>query len=140
MDLSGAVDLSVRTIRLDLPPPMDRDQEVAAAHAAYDAGWNSTPAAYAQAQVVRLAVASILSARLLHVRKERFGAFGLVGNPEVVTVRQLAALHRPHRGTAGQAFELAVSDAVEAGEPFVCDKIRKGLRLLGVRDEGRCPW
>ncbi len=40
----------------------------------------------------------------------------------------LAHLHRPHRGAAGQAFELAVSDAVNQQIPDVVDTLRLALR------------
>jgi hypothetical protein len=51
-----------------------------------------------------------------------------------VTLRQLAALWRTHNGTAGQAFELAVADAVEHRVPEVVQAIAAGLRLLNIAD------
>lgn len=76
-------------------------------------------------QLLRLALASVLEARLLNVRSSRLAAFDLSADPETVTRTQLAALHRAHSGTAGQAFELAVADACNAGVAEVTGLSRK---------------
>lgn len=87
-------------------------------------------------QLTRLALASALEARLLNTSNDRLQAFNLSANPDQVSLRQLAALHRPHRGTAGQAFELAVADACNSGVPEVAGAFREAFRLLGYVDGG----
>lgn len=98
--------------------------------------WMITAGDWARAQVLRLAIAAVLEAQLLHTRAERLDRFDLVANPERVTLAQLAALFRPHNGSAGQAFELAVADAVNAGVAGVVEPIREALRLVGVTEPG----
>ena len=83
-------------------------------------------------QVLRLAVASALESRLLHTRRARLETFSLFNNPEWVTLAQLAALQRHHYGAAGQAFELAVADAVQAGDPAVVEPLIQGLAQLNI--------
>ena len=53
-----------------------------------------------------------------------------------MTLQQLAPLHLEHNGTAGQAFESAVADAVTAEDPEVTGLIRAGLRHLNLSGEG----
>lgn len=137
MDISGAVDLSVPATRLDLPGPPRGKQLERLERAAFSAGFNGAAETWAREQVVRLAIASVLEARLLNVRSTRLAAFEMAADPHKVTMRQLSALQRPHAGTAGQAFELAVSDAVEAQNSEVCGALRTALRQLNIPVEGR---
>ncbi|MEP7370146.1 MAG: hypothetical protein ABI662_10840 [Dermatophilaceae bacterium] len=51
-----------------------------------------------------------------------------------MTLEQLAALWRGHAGAAGQAFELAVVEAVNHGIPEVVVPLVESLRLLGIHD------
>lgn len=97
-----------------------------------EASWELTPDRWVQQQLLRLTLASVLEARLLNVRAGRLAAFNLSADPEIVTLTQLAALHREHHGTAGQAFELAVADACNAGVPQVTQPLLEALQLLGV--------
>jgi len=53
-----------------------------------------------------------------------------------VRLEQLAVVFRPHNGNAGQAFELAVADAVNTGVPAIVDPLREAMKLLGVTDSG----
>ena len=58
-------------------------------------------------------------------------------DPSRVTLQQLAPVpHLQHNGTAGQAFELAVADAVTAQDPEVTGLIRAGLRRLNLSGDG----
>lgn len=135
VDTRGAVDLSLRATDIVLP-----DSEVLRSEdmrqLAADVGLGLPPSVWTRLQFARLAAASVLEARLLHVRATRLGAFNLVADPGRVTLEQLASLHLEHKGTAGQAFELAVADAVMAGDPEVTGMIRAGLRELNLTSEG----
>ncbi|MGY1635431.1 hypothetical protein ACI78V_02105 [Geodermatophilus sp. SYSU D00742] len=76
---------------------------------------------------------SVLQALTIHLRQGRGRLFDLdtrdVGS---LTVGQLAALLRTHRGSAGQGFELAVADALNAGVPGVVVPVRDALERVGV--------
>lgn len=135
MDTTGAVDLSLRATDIVLPDSeVLRSEEMR--QLAVDVGLGLPPQMWTRLQFTRLAAASVLESRLLHVRASRLGAFNLVADPELVTLRQLAPLHLEHNGTAGQAFELAVADAVMAGDPEVTGLVRAGLRRLNLSGDG----
>lgn len=135
MDTRGAVDLSLLTTEITMPseealsaPEIERWAD--------ESGLGIPPAVWARVQLTRLAAASVLEARLLHVKASRLDVFGLAHDPATVTLQQLAPLQLTHKGTAGQAFELAVADAVTAQHPEVTDLIRAGLRKLGLTGDG----
>jgi hypothetical protein len=128
-------DLRVGALVVSTPARLS-PRERSELRAAAQSQWDLSPGGWVQRQTVRLALASIIEARLLHVRQRRLDAFGLAKDPSVVTLRQMAALWRAHPGLAGQAFELAVADAVEQGVPEVVDPLREALRLLGATAEG----
>src|SRR3954453_16329093 len=65
--------------------------------------WTQSPEVWTHSQVLRLALAAVLEAQLLHTRTERFSRFSLPSVPELVTLEQLSALFRPHNGSYGQA-------------------------------------
>jgi hypothetical protein len=94
--------------------------------------WTTSAAEWAETAVFRLAIAAVLESSVLNTRLARLQLFDLQQDPSKVTMAELAALFRPHNGSAGQAFELAVIDAVNARVPSVLDPIREALRLLGV--------
>ena len=96
--------------------------------------WDLAPGEWVEGQLVRLALASLLEARLLHLSSSRLDAFTLGKDPEGVTLAQLSHLWRQHHGESGQAFELAVADAVEAGVPEVVDPLRQAMLMLGAKD------
>lgn len=81
-----------------------------------------------------LMAASILQALMLHVRRDRGSAFGLdTRDPNSLTIAQLAALLRPHNGSAGQAFEFAVADSINFERPrAVQERIREAVAAIGV--------
>lgn len=125
MNTNGAVRLTLPALVTSVSEP-----DAAAVSDMRDAAerqWDAPPRQWAAAQTTRLLLASVLEARLLHVRQHRLGAFSLVKDPESVTLQQLAALSRGHAGTAGQAFELAVADACNAGHPDVVKLLREAL-------------
>lgn len=135
MDTRGAVDLSLLTTQVSMPseevlssPDLERWAD--------ESGVGIPTSVWARVQLTRLAAASVLEARLLHVKASRLDAFGLVHDPASVTLQQLAPLQLIHKGTAGQAFELAVADAVAAQHREVTSLIRAGLRKLGLSGEG----
>lgn len=77
--------------------------------------------------------ASVLQALAIHVRRERGLAFELdVRDISSVTVRQLAALVRQHQGSAGQGFEFAVADAINAGYVPVVAAVKEALNGIGL--------
>lgn len=124
-----------------LPVSSASEQNLATKHseALLTAGaqsWELTPERWVQQQLLRLTLASVLEARLLNVRSGRLADFDLAVDPDTVTLGQLAALQRPHRGTAGQAFELAVADACNAGVAEVAEPLAQALELLGVAPGG----
>lgn len=135
VDTSGAVDLSLLASEIEMPDggllASASIEQLADKH-----GYGMPPAMWARLQLTRLAAASVLEARLLHVKSSRLSVYGLVPDPEKVTLQQLAPLQLIHSGTAGQAFEIAVADAVIAGEPEVTGLIRTGLRLLNLAGDG----
>lgn len=133
MDESGTVDLPLRATQLNLPLYATQG-ELSRLRELSENQWDLKPSQWRDTQLVRLALASALEARLLHVQRDRLYAFGLRRDPNGVTFRQLAALWRSHQGTAGQAFELAVADAVERRVPEVVQPIAEGLRLLNIAD------
>lgn len=137
MDTKGAVDLSLNATALLGPGPLD-DPTRDLLHKLSYTQWDLPPRVWVEAQLVRLAVASVIEARLLHLREERLGFFDLVKDPAKVTLRQLAALWRGHHGAAGQAFELAVVEAANRGVPEVVDPLVEALRLLDIH-ESRPP-
>lgn len=80
-----------------------------------------------------LFAASVLQALVVHVRTERGARFGLdTRDLDGITVAQLSALVKEHHGSAGQGFELAVCDALNAGMPDVCDEVVAALEDIGV--------
>lgn len=132
MDMNGAVDLMLPTTTLRLPLGASAS-DFARLERRSEAQWGD-PYQWRQLQLARLAAASALEARLLHVQGNRLSRYGLSRDPERVTLAQLAGLVRSHHGTAGQAFELAVADAIEEGVPEVVEPVTEALRRLGVRD------
>ena len=128
-------DLDLPATELWVPDPPTRDQRIALSNRSAEA-WTEGPETWTRNQVLRLALAAVLEAQLLHTRTERLTRFSLSSNPEVVTLEQLSALFRPHNGSYGQAFELAVADAVNAGVAEVVDPLREALSLIGVHEEG----
>lgn len=85
-------------------------------------------------QLQWLFAGSALQALAVHVRQERSAALGHDARaPETYTLRQLAVWVRPHVGTPGQAFEFAVADALNAGEPGVREPVLEALDRAGVR-------
>lgn len=135
MDTRGAVDLSVDATWMRAPKTLgdtSRQRMLAAA----DTQWQLPPDSWLESQLVRLALASIIEARLLHVREQRLLSFDLPKDPAVVTLKQLAALWRSHDGAVGQAFELAVADAVGHGVPEVVEPVRDALTRLGIHEAG----
>lgn len=125
MDTNGAVRLTLPALVTRVSEP--DESAVSDMRDAAERQWDAPPRQWAAAQTTRLLLASVLEARLLHVRQHRLGAFSLVKDPESVTLQQLAALSRGHAGTAGQAFELAVADACNAGHPDVVKLLREAL-------------
>ena len=70
----------------------------------------------------------------MHVRQSRGELFGVdTRDVETLTVEKLAALVRAHSGAAGQGFELAVCDALNAGDPNVVEPVREALDAIGVQ-------
>src|SRR3712207_4886921 len=77
--------------------------------------------------------ATVLQALAIHVKRRRGIAFGVdPRDVDVLTVEQLAVVLRKHDGSAGQGFELAISDAVNTGVPGVVRPIQKALAEVGV--------
>lgn len=135
VDTTGAVDLSLRATDIVLPDSaVLRSADLR--RVAEEAAFGLPPSVWLRFQFTRLAAASVLEARLLHVRSARLGFFGLVADPSRVTLQQLAPLHLEHNGTAGQAFELAVADAIAAEDEEVTSMVRAGLRHLNLTAEG----
>lgn len=128
---SGDIDLTLPATRLGTPIALSDDEHGFLRERA-GRQLDLTPGDMVRRSVLRLAVASALESRLVHVRRGRLDAFDLPRNPRKVRLDQLAALHRHHAGTAGQAFELAVTEAVRAGNPEVIGPIVKGLSLLRI--------
>ena len=134
MDTRGAVDLSLAVSEVTMTDPRTLpagDIE----RWAHESAYGMPTKLWTRIQLTRLAAASVLQARLLHVKASRLEVFNLVRDPERVTLQQLAPLQLVHRGTAGQAFEIAVADAVNRQRPEVTDPIRAGLRLLNLTAE-----
>ncbi len=81
-----------------------------------------------------LYAASSLQALAVHVRQSRGDLFGVdTRDVETLTVEKLAALVRAHSGAEGQGFELAVCDALNAGDPNVVEPVREALHAIGVQ-------
>lgn len=138
MDTDFTQTLTVPATDLLIPDEPTQDQlEALLRDAASDSVWSMPVYDLAYAHVLRLAIASVLETQVLHIRSQRFDTFALAGDPAAVTLEQVAALFRPHNGTAGQAFELAVADAINAGVAEVLDPVRQALQLLNVPSEGR---
>ena len=137
VDSRGTVDLRLRARQMASDPvqPQDARRMKIVADREFSAGLS--PDVWIEQQMLFLATAAVLEARLLNVRRDRLTAFGLSRDPGLVTLSQLAHLQRPHFGTAGQAFELAVADACNLGVPDVVGPISAALRALGVRDPNR---
>jgi hypothetical protein len=76
-------------------------------------------------------LAGVLQARLLNVRAARLGSFELFRDD--ITLRKLSHLTRPHTGVRGQAFEIAVAEAINAGDAEVADLVQQGLRHVNLR-------
>src|SRR5438128_326760 len=96
-------ELILPALRLDVPPRPSKQQLTALAERS--AGqWTTGPLAWATQQVVRLAVAAALQARLAP-GPGRAGEDAVPTDPEKVTLARLATLFRPHVGLAAQAFE-----------------------------------
>ncbi|MCW2812637.1 MAG: hypothetical protein JWN84_92 [Nocardioides sp.] len=113
--------------RLAVPErPSDRQLAAAAAQSADQ--WSTTPREWLTQQVVRLAVAAVLTSQV-----QRSGE----AYAEQATLGSAAQLFRPHVGLAQQAFRLGVVEAVNAGVPAAADPLREALRRLGVT--GREP-
>lgn len=82
---------------------------------------------------VWLFAASALQALTIHVRQERAKRFDVnTRDIDRTTVAQLAALLRSHDGQRGQAFELAVADALNCDIPHVVDPVRQALAHAGA--------
>lgn len=77
--------------------------------------------------------ASALQALTIHVRRDRGAVFG-VDTRDItnMTVRQLAALIRLHKGSLGQGFEFAVADALNCDYQPVRDAVVESLQSVGV--------
>ncbi|GAA5144143.1 hypothetical protein GCM10023340_11250 [Nocardioides marinquilinus] len=119
-------ELILPATRLAVPGrPSDRHMSVLAERSA--GLWTVSPRDWATQQVVRLAVAALLSSRA-----EKAGF-----DPAHVTLGQLAPAFAPHVPLAAQAYRLAVLEAVNAGVPAAADPLRDALRRLGVT--GREP-
>lgn len=77
--------------------------------------------------------ASALQALTIHVRRDRGAVFGVdtrdIAN---MTVRQLAALIRLHKGSLGQGFEFAVADALNCDYQPVRNAVVESLQSVGV--------
>lgn len=125
------VDLSLNATRLGTPAYLSADEQKELFRRA-ESQLDMSTAELVESQVLRVAVASALESRLLHTRQARLAAFSKANHPDWVTFAQLAALQRHHHGAAGQAFELAVADAVRAGDPTVVDPLIEGLALLNI--------
>ncbi len=127
VDSRGAVDLST----VDVP--------VVAVHTPAAAGSRRMNALASMPTGARdalrwLFAASVLQALVVHVRSERGARFDLdTRDLYAVTVAQLSALVKDHHGSAGQGFELAVCDALNAGVPDVCDEVVEALSGIGVQ-------
>lgn len=126
MDSRGAVDLS----SVDVP--------VVSVGSAGEAGsWRVSALASmptgARDALRWLFAASVLQALVVHVRSERGARFGVdTRDLDAMTVAQLSALVKEHAGSAGQGFELAVCDALNAGLPDLCDEVVDALAGIGV--------
>ncbi|WP_212722056.1 hypothetical protein, partial [Nocardioides dongxiaopingii] len=113
--------------RLGVPPrPSERQLALLAERS--EGEWTTSPRDWTTQQVVRLAVAAVLSA---HV------AGSPDVDPEKATLGDVARLFAPHVGLSAQAFRLSVIEAVNAGVPAAVDPLRDALRRLGVT--GREP-
>ena len=126
-------DLGLRVVTVHAPRELT-DNQGRCLNRWADRAWELSPQEWQDVQLTRLALASVLEARLLHVRDDRLSTYKLSKDPHQVTLRELSGLWRPHGGTAGQAFELAVADACQQGVAYVVEPLQKALRLLGVRD------
>ncbi|MCY7395299.1 MAG: hypothetical protein LH468_03940 [Nocardioides sp.] len=128
-------ELILPAIRLDVPPRPVGKQVAALAERSTEQ-WTTSPLAWATQLVTRLAVAQVLAARL-RPGPGRVETDALPTDPEQVTLAQLATLFRPHVGLSGQAFQLALLEAVNSGVPAAVDPVHEGLRRVGVT--GREP-
>lgn len=139
MDVTGAVDL--RVVGTELQRRQLDSAQLTELRSLGDV-LNPAPATpsgrrlWERDQWLDLSVATVLLSYLLHVRGDRLAAFDKQRHPSELTLRQLASLHRSHRGLAGQAFELAVAQAVNDGLPHVTEPLRATLRLLGLPHTG----
>ncbi len=123
-------------VRLDVPP-RPSEKQVAAFAARSSEEWTTTPRTWVTQQVTRLAVAAILRSRLEQAAATPHERNPLPAELDQVTLGQLVAWFRPHVGLAGQAFQLGIVEAVNAGVPAAVDPLREGLRRMGVT--GRDP-
>ncbi len=136
--MSGSIarELVLPALRLDVPSRPSREHLAVLAERSAEE-WTTGAAEWAGAQVVRLAVAALLEARLAQAAVEQSGRTPLPADPAEVTVGRLAAAFRPHVDLVRQAFQVGVVDSVNGGVPAVADPLREGLRRVGVT--GRDP-
>ncbi len=120
-------ELILPSLRLEVPPRPSERQLSAAAQASRES-WTVSTRDWVAHQVVRLAVAAVLGDRL---------ARAAANGHEVATLADAAGLFRPHLDLSGQAFRVAVVEALNAGVPAVVDPLRESLRRVGVT--GREP-
>lgn len=133
--VSVSRELILPGIRLDLPA-RPSEQQIAALAEHSSEQWTTAPSDWVTQQVVRLAIAALLTARL-EPRPGVASRHPLPSDPAAVTLAELATLFRPHVDLSAQAFELAVVESVNAGVPAAVDPVRDGLRRVGVT--GRDP-
>ncbi len=136
--MSGSIarELVLPALRLDVPSRPTREHLAVLAERSAEQ-WTTGAADWTAAQVVRLAVAALLEARLAQAAGEQLGRTPLPADPAEVTVSRLAGAFRPHVDLVQQAFQVGVVDAVNSGVPAVADPLREGLRRVGVT--GRDP-
>jgi hypothetical protein len=135
MDERGAVDLRVVSCQLQ-PRAVDQDQRNEFSILDRSRQVDGHLVGWAGTQLTFLLAASILESYLLHLRGARLTRFDLVRHPDAITLGQLAHLRRWQPGVAGQSFEIAIADSVNAGISEIVNPIRQALRLLNINSDG----
>lgn len=136
MAVSVSREMILPALRLDVPPRPSERQLAAFAERSADQ-WTTSARDWVTQQVVRLAVAELLRARLEQAVSTPHERHPLPADAAEVTLAQLVAWFRPHVGLAAQAFQLGIVEAVNSGVPAAVDPLREGLRRIGVT--GRDP-
>ncbi len=129
-------ELILPAIRLDVPPRPSGRQVEAFASRSGDL-WTLSPRDWVTHQVVQLAVAALITARLEQARAKPSERHPLPDEAGEATLARLAPYFRPHVGLSRQAFLTGVVEAVNGRVPAVVDPLRDGLRRVGVT--GRDP-